>query len=90
VSQTAVGARAARPRAGVARCRIEEPRQGAGALKDQQGGLEKLVRELRRALERIDKFPTDSKDAFAEAAWQTRLASGRQAARPSARSAPAA
>ncbi len=34
-------------------------------LKDQQGGLEKLVRELRRALERIDKFPTDSKDAFA-------------------------
>ncbi|HET7812143.1 MAG TPA: peptidoglycan DD-metalloendopeptidase family protein [Steroidobacteraceae bacterium] len=35
-------------------------------LKDQQGGLEKLVRELRRALERIDKFPTDSKDAFAK------------------------
>ena len=35
-------------------------------LKDQQGGLEKLVRELRRALERIDKFPTDSKDAFAQ------------------------
>lgn len=34
-------------------------------LKQQQGGLEKLVRELRRALERIDKFPTDSKDAFA-------------------------
>src|SRR6185503_14859946 len=34
-------------------------------LKDQQGGLEKLMRELRRALERIDKFPTDSKDAFA-------------------------
>jgi septal ring factor EnvC (AmiA/AmiB activator) len=34
-------------------------------LKDQQGGLEKLVRELRRALERIEKFPTDSKDAFA-------------------------
>jgi murein hydrolase activator len=34
-------------------------------LKEQQGGLEKLVRELRRALERIDKFPTDSKDAFA-------------------------
>ena len=34
-------------------------------LKDQQSGLEKLVRELRRALERIDKFPTDSKDAFA-------------------------
>jgi murein hydrolase activator len=34
-------------------------------LKDQQGGLEKLVRELRRALERIDKFPTGSKDAFA-------------------------
>jgi murein hydrolase activator len=34
-------------------------------LKDQQGGLEKLVRELRRALERIDRFPTDSKDAFA-------------------------
>src|SRR6187399_2667263 len=35
-------------------------------LKDQQGGLEKLVRELRRALERIDRFPTDSKDAFAK------------------------
>ena len=35
-------------------------------LKEQQGGLEKLVRELRRALERIDKFPTDSKDAFAK------------------------
>ena len=35
-------------------------------LKDQQGGLEKLVRELRRALERIDKFPIDSKDAFAK------------------------
>jgi septal ring factor EnvC (AmiA/AmiB activator) len=35
-------------------------------LKDQQGGLEKLVRDLRRALERIDKFPTDSKDAFAK------------------------
>jgi len=35
-------------------------------LKDQQGGLEKLVRELRLALERIDKFPTDSKDAFAK------------------------
>jgi septal ring factor EnvC (AmiA/AmiB activator) len=34
-------------------------------LKDQQGGLEKLVRELRRALERVEKFPTDSKDAFA-------------------------
>src|SRR3954470_13280205 len=34
-------------------------------LKEQQGGLEKLVRELRRALERLDKFPTDSKDAFA-------------------------
>jgi septal ring factor EnvC (AmiA/AmiB activator) len=34
-------------------------------LKDQQSGLEKLVRELRRALERIEKFPTDSKDAFA-------------------------
>ena len=35
-------------------------------LKDQQGGLEKLVRELRRALERLDKFPSDSKDAFAK------------------------
>jgi septal ring factor EnvC (AmiA/AmiB activator) len=35
-------------------------------LKDQQGGLEKLVRELRRALERVEKFPTDSKDAFAK------------------------
>ncbi len=35
-------------------------------LKEQQSGLEKLVRELRRALERIDKFPTDSKDAFAK------------------------
>jgi septal ring factor EnvC (AmiA/AmiB activator) len=35
-------------------------------LKEQQGGLEKLVRELRRALERIDRFPTDSKDAFAK------------------------
>jgi murein hydrolase activator len=35
-------------------------------LKEQQGGLEKLVRELRRALERLDKFPTDSKDAFAK------------------------
>jgi septal ring factor EnvC (AmiA/AmiB activator) len=35
-------------------------------LKDQQGGLEKLIRELRRALERLDKFPTDSKDAFAK------------------------
>jgi septal ring factor EnvC (AmiA/AmiB activator) len=34
-------------------------------LKEQQSGLEKLVRELRRALERIDKFPTD-KDAFAK------------------------
>jgi septal ring factor EnvC (AmiA/AmiB activator) len=44
-------------------------------LKDQQSGLEKLVRELRRALERIDKFPTDSKDAFAKLrgklAWPT-------------------
>jgi len=35
-------------------------------LKDQQDGLEKLVRELRRALERLDKFPSDSKDAFAK------------------------
>jgi septal ring factor EnvC (AmiA/AmiB activator) len=35
-------------------------------LKDQQGDLEKLVRELRRALERLDKFPVDSKDAFAK------------------------
>jgi septal ring factor EnvC (AmiA/AmiB activator) len=35
-------------------------------LKEQQGGLEKLVRELRRALEKIDRFPTDSKDAFAK------------------------
>jgi septal ring factor EnvC (AmiA/AmiB activator) len=35
-------------------------------LRDQQGDLEKLVRELRRALERIEKFPTDSKDAFAK------------------------
>ena len=35
-------------------------------LKSQQGSLEKLVRELRRALERVDKFPTDSKDAFAK------------------------
>jgi len=35
-------------------------------LKEQQGGLEKLVRELRRALERLDKFPVDSKDAFAK------------------------
>ncbi len=35
-------------------------------LKSQQGGLEKLVRELRKALERIDKFPVDSKDAFAK------------------------
>jgi len=35
-------------------------------LKGQQADLEKLVRELRRALERIDKFPTDSKDAFAK------------------------
>lgn len=35
-------------------------------LREQQGGLEKLVRELRRALERIEKFPTDSKDAFAK------------------------
>jgi septal ring factor EnvC (AmiA/AmiB activator) len=34
-------------------------------LEDQKGGLEKLVRELRRALERVEKFPTDSKDAFA-------------------------
>jgi len=34
-------------------------------LEEQKGGLEKLVRELRRALERIEKFPTDSKDAFA-------------------------
>jgi len=44
-------------------------------LKDQQGSLEKLVRELRRALERIDKFPTDSRDAFAKLrgklAWPT-------------------
>ncbi len=35
-------------------------------LKAQQDAIEKLVRELRRALERIDKFPTDSKDAFAK------------------------
>jgi septal ring factor EnvC (AmiA/AmiB activator) len=35
-------------------------------LKGQQDGLEKLVRELRRALERIEKFPVDSKDAFAK------------------------
>jgi septal ring factor EnvC (AmiA/AmiB activator) len=35
-------------------------------LKDQQGGLEKLVRELRRALERLERFPSDSKDAFAK------------------------
>lgn len=35
-------------------------------LKSQQSGLEKLVRELRRALERIDEFPVDSKDAFAK------------------------
>jgi septal ring factor EnvC (AmiA/AmiB activator) len=34
-------------------------------LKRQQDGLERLVRELRRALERIEKFPTDSRDAFA-------------------------
>ena len=51
-------------------CRSRRSRRTARAscdrLKDQQGGLEKLVRELRRALERIDKFPTDSKDAFAK------------------------
>jgi septal ring factor EnvC (AmiA/AmiB activator) len=35
-------------------------------LEEQKGGLEKLVRELRKALERIEKFPTDSKDAFAK------------------------
>jgi murein hydrolase activator len=35
-------------------------------LKEQHGSLEKLVRELRRALEKIDRFPTDSKDAFAK------------------------
>lgn len=35
-------------------------------LKDQQQDLEKLVRELRKALERLEKFPTDSKDAFAK------------------------
>jgi len=35
-------------------------------LEEQKGGLEKLVRELRKALERLDKFPTDSKDAFAK------------------------
>lgn len=35
-------------------------------LEEQKGGIEKLVRELRRALERVDKFPTDSKDAFAK------------------------
>ncbi|HTU67254.1 MAG TPA: peptidoglycan DD-metalloendopeptidase family protein [Steroidobacteraceae bacterium] len=35
-------------------------------LESQKGGLEKLVRELRKALERIDRFPTDSKDAFAK------------------------
>ena len=35
-------------------------------LEDQKGGLEKLVRELRRALERVEKFPTDSKSAFSQ------------------------
>jgi septal ring factor EnvC (AmiA/AmiB activator) len=35
-------------------------------LEEQKGGIEKLVRELRRALERVEKFPTDSKDAFAK------------------------
>jgi murein hydrolase activator len=66
----------------VARLQLARPRRGRALatldvesknrarelerLKDQQGGLEKLVRELRRALERIDKFPTDSKDAFAK------------------------
>jgi septal ring factor EnvC (AmiA/AmiB activator) len=35
-------------------------------LEEQKGGLERLVRELRKALERIEKFPTDGKDAFAK------------------------
>jgi septal ring factor EnvC (AmiA/AmiB activator) len=36
--------------------------QNLERLKDQQGGLEKLLRELRRAME---KFPIDNNDAFA-------------------------
>jgi murein hydrolase activator len=36
--------------------------QSLERLKDQQGGLEKLLRELRRAME---KFPIDNNDAFA-------------------------
>ena len=36
--------------------------QSLERLKDQQGGLEKLLRELRRA---IEKFPIDNNDAFA-------------------------
>ena len=65
-------------------------RRSSSASKDQQGGLEKLVRELRRALERVEKFPTDSKDAFAKLrgklAWP---AAGRSSPR-SGRRAPAA
>src|ERR1700761_434136 len=36
--------------------------QNLEKLKEQQGGLEKLIRELRRA---VEKFPTDNNDAFA-------------------------
>jgi septal ring factor EnvC (AmiA/AmiB activator) len=61
---------AARERRGRALVTLEaESRNRAkelARLEDQKGGLEKLVRELRRALERVEKFPTDSKDAFAK------------------------
>jgi len=59
----------ARARRGRALVSLEEESKNRAKeldrLKEQQGGLEKLVRELRRALERVEKFPTDSKDAFA-------------------------
>jgi len=59
----------ARERRGRALVSLEEESKNRAKelerLKDQQGGLEKLVRELRRALEHVEKFPTDSKDAFA-------------------------
>ncbi len=41
-------------------------RANSRASRSSRAAIEKLVRELRRALERIDKFPTDSKDAFAK------------------------
>jgi septal ring factor EnvC (AmiA/AmiB activator) len=59
-------ARERRGRALVRSMRIEEPREGARAAQGSAGRPRKAGARAARALERIDKFPTDSKDAFAK------------------------